>query len=154
MLYEVITDINFRVAFAAFEAAAQRQGDTALHVGPTSAASAREQDNRIRAMVKQGVDGLAVSVIHSQFLFRSALGEAVNAGIPVVTFDSDFTGDEQAIRATYIGPDNYHIGTQLALLAKERRPQGGNVWLLSSGKDSNLLDRIQGLRAGLSYNFV
>jgi ribose transport system substrate-binding protein len=75
------------------------------------------------------------------------LRSAEEAGIPVVTWDSDLLAKDKARRKTYIGTENYKLGVELGKLLLEFKPQGGSLALLSGGTAAeNLNQRMQGIR--------
>ena len=81
-------------------------------------------------------------------------GESAEAGegqgIPVVMFDSDVLAEDQGVRLTFIGTDNYSFGAELAK-AVLRRKKGGSVCIQSGAPASlNLNDRVQGIRDTLA----
>ena len=47
-----------------------------------------------------------------------AVQAAKEAGIPVITWDSDLLPENQDLRVAYIGTHNYEIGVNLAKLAR------------------------------------
>ena len=119
-----------------------------VFLGPEEA-DARYQDQVITAALKQPVDGIAVSSINSRLLRSRSIKQAIDLGIPIVTFDSDFDAeflaDSPGIRKTYIGTDNYQFGREIALAAIKQRPQGGRYCLISGHKASaNLAERMRG----------
>ena len=67
--------------------------------------------------------------------------QVVEAGIPVVTFDSDApdTG-----RAAYVGTDNYFFGSSLAKVLKQLVPTGGTYGVVYSAESLNLQERLAG----------
>ena len=76
---------------------------------------------------------------------------AKDAGIPVLTWDSDLLPENKDLRVAYIGTHNYEIGTNLAKLAKAIKPKGGTVCIQSGGAAAaNHNERMQGIRDELS----
>ena len=135
--------------------AAQALGDAqCLFRGPQSA-DPRLQDDIISNLVDEGVDGIAVSVINSQFLQTHSIAKARKAGIPVVTFDSDFSMAvllrDPHIREAYIGTDNYKLGRELGMTARHLRPEGGVFCIISGHKTAPGLQlRMRGVLAALA----
>jgi ribose transport system substrate-binding protein len=134
--------------------AAQIEGVECIYRGPEKG-DVRLQDKIIEQLINEGVDGIAVAVTESNFLARSSLQKARNAGIPVVTYDSDF--DEPTLekygdlRLAYIGTDNFELGRALGQQLKKLRPEGGTLLIQTGRPDSpNLNLRIMGLRSALS----
>ena len=80
-----------------------------------------------------------------------ALQAAKDAGIPVLTWDSDMLPENKDLRLAYIGTHNYEIGTNLAKLAMQIKPKGGTVCIQSGGAAAaNHNERMQGIRDVLS----
>jgi ribose transport system substrate-binding protein len=96
------------------------------------------------------VDGIAVSPSNAAAV-AVALQAAKDAGIPVLTWDSDLLPDSKGLRAAYIGTHNYEIGVNLAKLAMQIKPKGGTVCIQSGGAAAaNHNERMQGIRDTLS----
>lgn len=109
-----------------------------------------EQIQIVQDLISQGVDGIAVSPSNAPAMGK-ALKSAVDAGIPVITWDSDILEEDQDIRATYIGTKNYDIGVNLAKIAQDLQPDGGKVCLQTGGAAAaNHNERLLGIRETLS----
>lgn len=139
---------------AGCEAAAKELGVQCVFEGPEKD-DLRHQDAIISRMVKSGINGIAVAVTHSEYLSAHSIREAYSAGIPVVTYDSDFDERELAkqpeIRKAYIGTDNVELGRAAGRIAKKLRPNGGRFCIQSGRYDqANMQERILGLREELS----
>ncbi|WP_413699396.1 substrate-binding domain-containing protein [Psychromonas sp. KJ10-10] len=129
-------------------------GVECIYRGP-KVGDVRKQDKIIEDLINEGVDGIAVSVIESTFLARSSFQKAKKAGIPIITYDSDF--DEEVLnqygdlRLAYVGTNNFQFGWALGMQLKELRPEGGRLLIQTGRPDSpNLNLRIMGLRSALS----
>jgi ribose transport system substrate-binding protein len=141
------TDRNFIRVYEAAKREAEAHGDRVILTGGKGKSHFRLQDEAIREALRQKPDGLAVSVLHSRFLAENSLRSAHAAGVPVVTFDSDFSEEFRSLRAGYIGTDNKELGRELARQVQRLRPQGGMVAIMTGGPDAtNLNRRIQGVR--------
>ena len=100
----------------------------------------------IQDLIAQGVDGLAISVSDVAAATRS-IKAAVDAGIPVITFDADAPG---SARAAYIGTNNKDFGRALGEMLLEMRPEGGKFAMISGGPAAkNLAERVEGVREAL-----
>ena len=76
-----------------------------------------------------------------------ALQAAKDAGIPVITWDSDLLPENQDLRVAYIGTHNYDIGVNLAKRVQEIKPDGGTICIQSGGAAAaNHNERMQGIR--------
>jgi ribose transport system substrate-binding protein len=104
------------------------------------------QQELMRALVTNGVDGIALSPIdpdtQTDFLNQIA------ARTVLVCADSDALRSK---RQCYIGTDNVAAGSQAAELLKAALPQGGKIVLLISYANAeNIKDRIHGIQNGLA----
>ncbi|MFB2679998.1 sugar-binding protein [Shewanella mangrovisoli] len=136
------------------DAAAQIKGVECIYRGP-ELSSVRLQDQVINQLIDEGVDGIAVAVTQSKYLAENSLKRAKEAGIPVVTYDSDFDAsideDPKSLRLAYIGTDNFALGQSLGEQLKKLRPNGGSLIMQSGRSDSpNLNLRLMGVRSALS----
>jgi ribose transport system substrate-binding protein len=119
-----------------------------IFVGPPEYNEAQEVQ-MLQDMIQRGVDGLAVSAANPKAMAR-ALKQAKDLNIPVVMFDSDVLPEDQGMRLTFIGTDNYSFGSELAK-AVQKVKKGGSVCIQSGAPASlNLNDRIQGIRDTLA----
>ncbi len=80
------------------------------YAGPASALDVEGQSFYIGNAIEYEYDGIAISCNTTAGL-DAAIGEAVEKGIPVMTFDSDSPGSN---RFTYLGIDNEHGGAAAA----------------------------------------
>lgn len=135
-------------------AAAQLKGVECIYRGPIKG-DVRLQDKIIESLIEEGVDGIAISVTESSFLARSSIQKAQAAGIPIITYDSDF--NVQALhkygnlRLAYIGTDNFQLGWAFGETLQRFLPDGGNLIIQTARPNSpNLNLRIMGLRSALS----
>jgi len=148
-----VDDINFIAVWKSCLQEAQKYGDTCLHIGEKGPAHFRIQDKSIAEAINKGIDGLAVSVTNSEWLYKHALTTAVKKNIPLITFDSDLDKNHAHMRSAYVGMDNLQVGREMGRIAQKLRPQGGTVWLMSGVKYStNLNKRLMGIRQTLSGN--
>ncbi|TNC71775.1 sugar-binding protein [Rubellimicrobium roseum] len=131
-------------------AAAEELGNvTCNYIGPGEHTE-MEQVQIVQDLISQGVDGIAVAPSNAPAMGR-ALRAAVDAGIPVMTWDSDLLPEDAAIRSTYVGTKNYDIGVELANIAKARHPDGGTICLQTGGAAAaNHNERLKGIRDTLA----
>ncbi len=117
------------------------------YIGPGEHGGGDEQMQIVQDLVARGdLDGIAVSPANAAAM-AVALQAAKDAGIPVLTWDSDLLPENQDLRVAYIGTHNYEIGTNLAKLAMEIKPEGGTVCIQSGGAAAaNHNERMQGIR--------
>ncbi|MDJ1159650.1 sugar-binding protein [Chelatococcus sp. SYSU_G07232] len=100
----------------------------------------------IQDFITQKVDGLAISVSDVPAATR-VIKAAVDAGIPVITFDADAPG---SARSAYVGTNNKDFGLALGEMLKTLRPDGGKYAMISGGPAAkNLAERVEGVREAL-----
>ncbi|MGF1743026.1 substrate-binding domain-containing protein [Vibrio profundum] len=117
----------------------------------------RKQDQVIEKLINEGVDGLAIAVTQSEFLAINSVKKAIEQGIPVITYDADFSPRDlqknPSLRSAYIGTDDFEIGKALGEQLKHFHPDGGTLVIQSGRPDSpNLNLRVMGVRSALSGN--
>lgn len=121
-----------------------------MYIGPGEHGGGDEQVQIVQDLVAKKVDGIAVAVANAAAM-TVALQAAKDAGIPVLTWDSDMLPENKDLRLAYIGTHNYEIGTNLAKLAMQIKPKGGTVCIQSGGAAAaNHNERMQGIRDTLS----
>jgi ribose transport system substrate-binding protein len=121
-----------------------------MYIGPGEHGGGEEQVQIVQDLVAKKVDGIAVAVANAAAM-SVALQAAKDAGIPVLTWDSDMLPENKDLRLAYIGTHNYEIGTNLAKLAMQIKPKGGTVCIQSGGAAAaNHNERMQGIRDVLS----
>lgn len=109
-----------------------------------------EQIQIVQDLITKGVDGIAVAPSNAPAMAK-ALEAAADAGIPVMTWDSDLLEEDKGLRTTYVGTNNYDIGVNLAKLAMARHPDGGTVCLQTGGAAAaNHNERLKGARDTLA----
>lgn len=116
-----------------------------LYIG-TEMEDPEAQNSIVREIIKNGtVQAIAISVTNAEIVAES-IDEAIDAGIPVVTFDSDAP---QSRRVSYIGTDNLAFGQQLAKVLMLLDPEGGKhgKYGFVSGAGPNLAERVQGFNS-------
>jgi ribose transport system substrate-binding protein len=109
-----------------------------------------EQIQIVQDLITKGVDGIAVAPSNAPAMAK-VLESAVQAGIPVITWDSDLLPEDASLRVTYVGTNNYDIGVNLAKLVQARHPNGGTICLQTGGAAAaNHNERLKGARDTLS----
>jgi ribose transport system substrate-binding protein len=105
----------------------------------------KAQQKAFRDAVQSKPTGILVSVADPSLL-KDDIDQAVAAGIPVITVDSDAPASK---RLLFIGTDNYHAG-QIGgqRLAKEMNGKG-NVVVFTIPEQANLKERLRGYRDAL-----
>lgn len=142
-------DINFVDTWRGCDSEAQRFGDQCLHLGNAGPAHPRSQSRAIEAaLAKQNLDGLAISVTSSRHIARVLQ----NTKVPLFTFDSPFEPADARLSRAYIGINNVEFGRSQAKLARQLRPKGGTLCIITAAHDTNLAQRVAGVRQELSGN--
>jgi ribose transport system substrate-binding protein len=130
-------------------AEAELSGVECLYTGPGEH-SEEEQVQLVEDLVTRRVDGIAVAPSNAPAMAR-AFERAREAGIPVITWDSDLLPQDRDLRATYIGTENHALGVELARVLQRLAPGGGTLCIQSGGPAAqNLNERMQGIRDTLS----
>ena len=131
------------------EAEAELGDVECLYIGPGEHAE-QEQVQIVEDLVTRRVDGIAVAPSNAPAMAR-AFSRAREAGIPVITWDSDLLPEDRALRATYIGTENRSLGVEQARVLARLAPEGGTLCIQSGGAAAqNLNERMQGIRDTLS----
>ncbi len=121
-----------------------------MYIGPGEHGGGDEQVQIVQDLVAKKVDGIAVAPSNAAAM-AVALQAAKDAGIPVLTWDSDTLPENKDLRLAYIGTHNYEIGVNLAKIAMEVKPKGGTICIQSGGAAaSNHNERMQGIRDTLA----
>lgn len=109
-----------------------------------------EQIQIVQDLITKGVDGIAVAPSNAPAMAK-VLKAAADAGIPVMTWDSDLLPEDAALRTTYVGTNNYNIGVHLAELVQARHADGGTICLQTGGAAAaNHNERLKGARDTLA----
>lgn len=136
----------FNYAKIGAERAARELGNVeVIWRGPERADELRQKE-MVESFITQRVDGIAISVLNADFL-TSTIDRAVNAGIPVVTWDSDAPGSK---RLAFYGVDDYRSGEILGDQAATMLGGKGTVAIITSLGAVNLQKRLEGLRSALA----
>jgi len=121
-----------------------------MYIGPGEHGGGEEEVQIVQDLVAKKVDGIAVSPSNAAAM-AVALQAAKEAGIPVLTWDSDLLPENKDLRAAYIGTHNYDIGVNLAKIAMQVKPKGGTICIQSGGAAAaNHNERMQGIRDTLA----
>ncbi len=117
-----------------------------LYIGPGEHGGGEEQLQIVNDLIARRVDGIAVAPSNAPAM-ATALRTAQEAGIPVLTWDSDLLAQDSDLRIAYIGTKNYDIGVNLAERVMELKPDGGTICIQSGGAAAaNHNERMQGIR--------
>lgn len=132
-----------------YKAQEELDGVTCEYIGPGEHTEL-EQVQIVQDLITKGVDGIAVAPSNAPAMAK-AIKDAAEAGIPVITWDSDFLPEDKALRTTYVGTNNYDIGVNLAKLIQARHADGGTICLQTGGAAAaNHNERLKGARDTLA----
>jgi ribose transport system substrate-binding protein len=144
VFYLIATNVNlpyWQTAAAGFNSAAAQYKVTARVVGPDSYDPAAELDALHKAIAaKPG--GILISVADAAVV-QPGIDEAVNAGIPVITMDSDAAGSR---RLYFIGTNNMEAGRLGGKRVIEKLGGKGNVVFFTLGGQPNTDERLKGFK--------
>lgn len=142
----------FRVAEIGAKDAAAALGpkygvNVEIDVRTPSAEDAVKQAEAIEALTRRGVDGIAVSCSEAGTV-TPAIDKAVEAGIPVMCFDSDAPASKRF--AVYACDDAASAEKLMDLLARAMGEKGTIAILAGNQAAPNLQARVAGVKKGLA----
>ena len=111
-----------------------------VYHGPDRADELKQKEI-LESFISQRFDGLAISVLNADFL-SSTIDRAIDAGIPVVTWDSDAPKSK---RIAFYGVDDYQSGQIMGREAARLLNGKGTVALITSLGANNLARRLDGV---------
>ncbi|HEV7278476.1 MAG TPA: substrate-binding domain-containing protein [Devosiaceae bacterium] len=118
---------------------------TCLYTGPASSADEAGQIQVVDDLLTRGVAAIAISPSNAPAMANLLRQRAPS--IPIMTVDADLQEEDQDLRATYLGTDNYLMGVEMAEEAMKLKPEGGTVCLqLGNVAAANINARAQGFR--------
>ncbi len=115
--------------------------------GPENADQLKQKEI-LESFITQHVDGIAISCLNGDFL-ADTINKAIDAGIPVVTWDSDAPKSK---RLAFYGVDDYASGRIMGEQAVELLGGTGKVAIITSVGAANLQRRLDGVKAVLAQH--
>ena len=112
--------------------------------GPETTDEIRQKEI-LESLIAQRVDGIAISCLNGDLL-TDAINRAVDAGIPVITWDSDAPKSK---RQAFYGVNDVEAGKALGHGLGMLLDGSGRVALITSLGADNLQKRLDGAKAGL-----
>jgi simple sugar transport system substrate-binding protein len=106
---------------------------------------ATDMVNAFNTAVSAGVDGIACCLV-DQAAFNDPTEKALKAGIPVVSYNADTTGNK---RLCYIGQDLFVSGKGLGQRIVELVPEGEVVGFIATPGQLNIQPRLDGAKAAI-----
>jgi ribose transport system substrate-binding protein len=144
VFYLIATNVNlpyWQTAAAGFNRAAEQYKVTAKVVGPDSYDPAGELAELRKAIAAKPA-GILISVADAAVV-QPGIDEAVNAGIPVITMDSDAAGSR---RLFFIGTNNLEAGRLGGKRVIEKLGGKGNVVFFTLAGQPNTDERLKGFK--------
>jgi len=136
----------FNYAKIGAEREAARRGNVEVIWRAPESADQLRQKEILESFITQRVDGIAISALNGDFL-TDTINRAVDAGIPVVTWDSDAPKSK---RAAFYGVDDLASGRILGDEAAKLLGGSGKVAVITSVGATNLERRLAGVREALA----
>jgi ribose transport system substrate-binding protein len=127
--------------------AAKRGNIEIIWRAPESADQIRQKEI-LESFITQKVDGIAISCLNGDFL-TDTINRAVDAGIPVVTWDADAPKSK---RMAFYGVDDKAAGRIMGEQTVKLLGGKGTVAIITSIGAVNLAQRLEGVREVLAQN--
>jgi ribose transport system substrate-binding protein len=135
----------FNYAKIGAEQAAKELGNVEVLWNAPMIADQRRQKEMLESFIAKKVDGIAISCTNGEFLTET-INRAVDAGIPVVTWDSDAPNSK---RLAFYGIDDLAAGRALGDHAVKALKGQGEVAIVTSHGALNLERRLEGIQEAL-----
>ena len=136
----------FNYAKIGAERAAAQFGDVEVLWNAPASADQLKQKEILESYITQRVDGIAISALNGDFL-TDTINRAIDAGIPVVTWDSDAPGSK---RIAFYGVDDLASGRIMGEEAITLLNGKGKVAIITSLGAANLQNRLTGVKDALA----
>ncbi|HEX5475353.1 MAG TPA: sugar-binding protein [Vicinamibacterales bacterium] len=138
----------FNYAKIGAEREAKALGNVQILWNAPTSADQLAQKEILESFITQHVDGIAISSLNGDFL-ASTIDRAVDAGIPVVTWDSDAPTSK---RLAFYGVDDVAAGRIIGEQAVKLLGGKGTVAIITSLGATNLERRLNGIKEVLAKN--
>jgi ribose transport system substrate-binding protein len=125
---------------------ARELGDVDILWNAPTSADQLKQKEILESYITQHVDGIAISSLNGDFLTET-INRAVDAGIPVVTWDSDAPKSK---RVAFYGVDDLASGRIMGEQAIKLLNGHGKIAIITSMGATNLQRRLDGAREALA----
>jgi ribose transport system substrate-binding protein len=116
-----------------------------IYRGPDKADELKQKEI-MESFISQKVDGIAISVLNADAM-KETIDKAVDAGIPVMTWDSDAPTSK---RVAFYGVDDYKSGLIMGEETGKLLNGKGTVAFLTSLGANNLQERLRGAKDALA----
>lgn len=132
----------FNYARIGAERQAAEFGDVEILWNAPASADQLKQKEILESYITQRVDGIAISALNGDFLTET-INRAIEAGIPVVTWDSDAPKSK---RQAFYGVDDIASGRIMGEEAVKMLGGKGTVAIITSYGATNLQQRLEGVK--------
>jgi ribose transport system substrate-binding protein len=136
----------FNYARIGAERKARELGNVEVEWRAPDSADQLRQKEILESFITQRVDGIAISTLNGDFLTET-INRAMDAGIPVVTWDSDAPKSK---RIAFYGVDDYESGRIMGEETVKLLSGKGTVAMITALGATNLQRRLDGARDALS----
>jgi ribose transport system substrate-binding protein len=136
----------FNYAKVGADRQAKEYGNVDILWNAPATADQLKQKEILESFITQKVDGIAISSLNGDFLTET-INKAIDAGIPVVTWDSDAPKSK---RYAFYGVDDYAGGRILGEQAVKLLDGKGQVAIITSIGATNLQRRLDGVKEALA----
>jgi ribose transport system substrate-binding protein len=136
----------FNYARIGAERTAKELGNVQILWNAPASADQLKQKEILESYITQRVDGIAISSLNGEFL-ADTINRAIDAGIPVVTWDSDAPTSR---RLAFYGVDDLASGRIMGEQAIKLLDGKGKVAIISSLGATNLQNRLAGVKEALA----
>jgi ribose transport system substrate-binding protein len=136
----------FNYARIGAERKARELGNVDVEWRAPDSADQLRQKEILESFITQRVDGIAISTLNGDFLTET-INRAMDAGIPVITWDSDAPKSK---RIAFYGVDDYESGRIMGEETVKLLGGKGTVAMITALGATNLQRRLDGARDALS----
>jgi ribose transport system substrate-binding protein len=136
----------FNYAKIGAEREAKELGNVDILWNASATADQLKQKEILESAITQKVDGIAISCTNGDFL-TDTINKAVDAGIPVVTWDSDAPKSK---RAAFYGVDDFASGRIMGEETVRLLNGKGKIAIITSVGATNLQRRLDGMKDALA----
>ncbi|HYT73867.1 MAG TPA: sugar-binding protein [Vicinamibacterales bacterium] len=136
----------FNYAKIGAEREAKELGDVDILWNAPASADQLKQKEILESAITQHVDGISISALNGDFL-TDTINRAIDAGIPVVTWDSDAP---KSRRYAFYGVDDFASGRIMGEQTIKLLNGKGKIAIITSVGATNLQKRLEGVKDALS----
>ena len=138
----------WKQVFRGFEDAGEQYGVKTI-LGGSTKYDLNESLTAFEQVIAMKPAGIAVTSMDAE-AYAPIIDKAIEAGIPVVTFDID---SPKSKRIAYIGTENYDAGANAAHYIAEQLGGKGKVAAITNKSQANIVERIDGFEETLKAEY-